>query len=660
MTTVLFVQLPPPRFVFEEPQSNIPLAAGFLSQALAGADSDSGEVEIFDPEIGDILADCGLVEAIVDRRPQILALTLYVWNVKRSLYLAAQVKRELPETRVLVGGPEVTPDNEWALNHPAVDAGIFGEGESRLTAVVEALLGGCDLRAIPSVFFKMGDRVRMNRRRADPWPLEKSGCPYCDGTLRPSADGTLFIETVRGCPFRCRYCYYHKAFDRMRPHSDASIDACLRFAYATDSPVREIYLMDPSFNVRPGFRTLLRRVAELREGKDVAVHTELRADLLTDDDVRLLKEAGLKTAEIGLQSVNPTALEIAGRSTDVERVERGARRLLDVGIDVTTGIILGLPGDTAEGFRATINRLKETGAYSVVQPFTLSVLPGTDFRRNAANLGITYDPRPPYHVKSVPSFSSDEFQPLLLEFESVFGVELDCIPAPSLVDSGDALIAKTDIAPYVSKWIVNPELRRAWASLLPHVIRAASDPFTFWFRGAQEDVAALEMLQAFVFANPHAVLQVVMEFTTPPSVAFLRGVIDTACDPSLYVNRVYTPLYGEGECVSPLITVVRGGRAPFGGDDSVREEWASYAATVWDLGSALPSDYADVKTPVLISRLWESVSDPDALFKDLHGIVDDRPEEILFRCGRLQEKWTRDVRGIEPSRRLSERILMTV
>lgn len=132
MIRILFVQLPTPRFSFQEPPTNIPLAAGFLMAALDQKGTRRFRIEVVETEVVDVLADSALANDIVRREPAILAMTLYVWNVERSLFLASNVKRRSPHTVVLVGGPEVTPDNAWVLKHPAVDLAVFGEGESRI------------------------------------------------------------------------------------------------------------------------------------------------------------------------------------------------------------------------------------------------------------------------------------------------------------------------------------------------------------------------------------------------------------------------------------------------------------------------------------------------------------------------------------------------
>jgi hypothetical protein len=143
MKSVLFVQLPPPRFSFEDAPTNIPLAAGFLLTSLQATRKTSFVAEVLDPDITDVFADQGLLSEILRHQSSVVAFTLYVWNVEKSLFLASNIKRHRPEIFILVGGPEVTPDNQWVLQHPAVDAGVFGEGESRVGELLEAgILGG--------------------------------------------------------------------------------------------------------------------------------------------------------------------------------------------------------------------------------------------------------------------------------------------------------------------------------------------------------------------------------------------------------------------------------------------------------------------------------------------------------------------------------------
>ncbi|MFH0822819.1 MAG: radical SAM protein [Pseudomonadota bacterium] len=664
MMRVLFIQLPPPRFSFEEPPVNIPLAAGFLIRALEAAGSRNITVDILEPRIVDVLGDKGLARKIVERSPDVLALSLYVWNVRRSLFLASAVKRCLPETRVLVGGPEVTPDNAWIQSHPAVDAGVFGEGESRIASVLDRLSDGkTSLAAIPGTFFRTSDGVRIDTSAPRPWNPEGCPYPYLDGRIGPSADGTIFVETVRGCPFRCRYCYYHKAYSTVRNHGDEAVRAILDFSYSPDSAVRDIYLMDPSFNARRGFEKILKIMAGGRSKKDIAVHTELRADLLTGADVELLREAGLKSAEVGLQTIGARPLRAAGRASDPEKVARGVHLLKDAGIRVTTGIILGLPEDSPQGFQRTMEWLKSRGAYSEVHPFVLSILPGTDFRSNAADLGLVYDPRPPYYVVSTPSFPRDAFQSALLECETAFDMEMDHIPPPSLVDRGPQVVTDLSRSAYISKWILSygPSSE---TEANPHQVAVQStDPFTIWFRRFSTGKARHAMgstIRALSESNPHTILHVVLESSPPLPGSFTDELIAAASDPGSYVNRAYSPLYGEGDVVSVNFWVI----LPWSDNEAEREgmraPWGEEASIVWDVGDELPEDINNAEGFCLVSRSSDSAGGGcEDLFTKLERLIEDGGNDPLFRDPGLQKAWAARKRGGTGAARFDEGILIT-
>jgi hypothetical protein len=597
------------------------------------------DVEIVESEIVDVLGDQGLLRRVLERRPAVVAMTLYVWNAGRSLFLAANIKRHLAGTKIVVGGPEVTPDNSWVMRHPAVDAGVFGEGESSLAQVLETLLREEDLNRVPGIFFREDGEPRITRGHALRWCLNTCVYPYLNGRIAPSRQGTVFLETVRGCPFRCRYCYYHKAFSGLRFHPRAAVEATLDFAYDSASTVREIYLMDPTFNARPGFRDLLRSMARRRAHKEVKLHTELRADLLSRDDATLFQDAGLASAEVGLQTIEPEALREAGRKGDPDKMARGVNFLKDAAVEVTTGVILGLPRDTPAGFRRTLDWLQKTQAYSVVHPFVLSVLPGTDFRASAERLGLRYDPRPPYYVRSTPSFPEDAFRTALLECESAFDMELDYIAPPSLVDSGPEVTTDPARSPYLSTWIVDLTRNDA-ARALPMVVARSTDPFVFWFRGRRDERRVLWLLRGFATANPYTCLHVVLEFPEIPGLRFFDRALEATAFPGHYVNRSFWPLYPDGEIVSVNFWIVH----PDPQDSLIREhleeEYLAVAGLIWDTRETDPDRLTQVNAPLLFSgEVQPREEHARVILRALQQTHGDHPEQILFRNAELDEAW---------------------
>ncbi len=85
------------------------------------------------------LGDRGLVAEILAAEPWMVGFTCYLWNIERTLWIAAELKRARPELLIIIGGPEVTADNEWVLAHPAVDYAAIGEGEQTFAELLEAL-----------------------------------------------------------------------------------------------------------------------------------------------------------------------------------------------------------------------------------------------------------------------------------------------------------------------------------------------------------------------------------------------------------------------------------------------------------------------------------------------------------------------------------------
>ncbi len=643
MASLLFVQLPPPRFSFSHPPVNIPLAAGFMAASLIHSKANVA-ASILEESLSSVYADKGLLEAVIQQRPDVLALTLYVWNAQRSLFLASKVKEVLPQVKIVVGGPEVTHDNKWVLHHPAVDAGVFGEGESRIQPVLELLFANTSRWDIAGTFYKEKDSVRLCNGLPGPWDLHACPYPYLLGIIGPSRSGTLFLETVRGCPFRCRYCYYHKAFGSMRRHPLAAVEQVIHWAYQTDSQVTELYLMDPSFNVSPHYRDVLALMAKLRKHKDIRAHTELRADLLDKEAPKLLSEAGVASVEVGLQSVNPKALSFAGRTGSIERIARGVENLKKDSIDVTTGIILGLPGDSPEDFQKTLQWLQKTGAYSVVHPFLLSVLPGTDFRTRAPQLGLAFDERPPYYVQATPQFTEDELRHAMLSCESTFDIELDHIDLPSLVDHAPDLVMHAHSAPYISKWIADPS-KKAWKANLENVLKKATDPFIIWFKGRNSCAAEDNMMRivsAFFEVNPHAFVHIIFEYPAPPRPLFLRRLATNVAQPSTYVNKSMQSWVRGVSAVSPSFIILAHDPLENSARETLITEYQDLATVVWDIGVPDDEIICRAMTPCLVSAAVKPGTPYGYhLIYGLRKYLGNSPEEVLFRDRRLHEFWLR-------------------
>ena len=127
---ILLVQLPIPPVGPGPIRGNVPLAAGYLKMFAErrGLDAEY-EIDILPTPLANTLGDRAVVAEILAAQPWMVGFTCYLWNIERTLWIAAELKRARPDLRIILGGPEVTANNAWVLAHPAVDYAVIGEGE---------------------------------------------------------------------------------------------------------------------------------------------------------------------------------------------------------------------------------------------------------------------------------------------------------------------------------------------------------------------------------------------------------------------------------------------------------------------------------------------------------------------------------------------------
>ena len=401
---VLLVQLPIPPPGPGAIEGNVPLAAAYLKLfARRQGLEELYDIELLSPTLADSLGDQALVEAILARQPWMVGFTCYVWNVERSLWIAGRLKQRRPGVKVLLGGPEITADNTSVLENPAVDYAVLGEGEAALVQL---------LAQQPESPLSLRERARVraggdaNSGRPHPLPLSQRergetvcpilqgpslenldaiSSPYVEGILDVADGGRMLLETARGCRFRCKYCYYPKGRKTQRFLSAEQI--LVNLNYAAEHGATEVVLLDPTLNQRRDFSEFLRLLDRGNAGRRLAFSGELRAEGIDPQTAGLLRAANFHEVEIGLQSVEPRTWALMGRPTNLAAFQRGAKALLAEGIEVQVDLILGLPGDTVDSVRRGIDFLHRTQAYSKVQVFNLSILPGTAFRRRSRATG---------------------------------------------------------------------------------------------------------------------------------------------------------------------------------------------------------------------------------------------------------------------------------
>ncbi len=655
--SILLLQLPIPQPGLEPAKGNVPLAAGYLKMyARRRGLEEFYNIDIFPPRLSNTLSDCGLVEEILARYPLLVGFSCYLWNIDRTLWIASRLKERRPDIRIIVGGPEVTADNAWVLQSPAIDFAAIGEGEQTFAELLAALrendlprapiaglyvsphatrrAGGVSplMGRVPATltiheFNSLKQPNDMQRIRGlmpparldvvrpeaaqfihnaepnspigqlplfrQPLPsLDEISSPYLEGILDAAEEQMLLLETIRGCIFKCKFCYYPKSYDDLYFVSKEKIIANLRHAH--ERGVKEVVLLDPTLNQARNFAEFVKLLAEQNPDHQWTYFGELRAEGINAEIARLLRDANFTEVEIGLQSIDPLAMELMDRKNNMKAFERGVKAIMDVGIKVKVDLIIGLPGDTPESVRRGMHYLRDTGLFTSMQVFNLAILPGTAFRQEAAMHQLEYQSRPPYYVLKTPTIDLPTMFQLMEEAEEIFETEFDAVPPPvektGVSGQGSAVSGLRSGSLTTSLTV---DLDAASRPALP-VAACRSQAFELNLQAVDfrkhRDVAC-GLVRQLLDDNPHSTLRIVLEPTGDPQhlTASVLQAIRATClkDPS-YLDRFYSMQLGRPKGAKQIVV-----RLPWSERDRVGFDWidglSPFASVVW-LGENLPKE----------------------------------------------------------------------
>ncbi len=605
--TIVLVQLPIPQPGMSPARGNVPLAAGYLKMHAQNAGlSDAYQIDILPTPLANTLSDVGLVDAICCHDPWMVGFTCYLWNIDRTLYVAKLLKQRRPDLRIIVGGPEITADNAWVLERSELDFAAIGEGEQTFVDLLNDLRSrDWPSRAIDGLWVSTKNGNRSGAGRFDlplvtspstptfrqPLPsLDPISSPYLCGILDAADEQMLLLETIRGCIFKCKFCYYPKSYDALYFVSQKKIEANL--AHARERGAKEVIILDPTLNQRREFDDFVKMLARNNPDGQFTYFGELRAEGITPETARLLRDANFTEVEIGLQSIDPLAMELMDRKNNMKAFERGVRAMMDAGISVKIDLIIGLPGDTPDSIRRGFEYVHGSGLYSDIQVFNLAILPGTAFRQEAQQLGLRFQPRPPYYVLETPTLQLDDFYELMAEAEDIFDAEFDAHGAPELIAPGRGANGLTrTVRVDLDDW---PD----GADPLPPA-QERSQAITLWVRSSQwkpHRAKLAQWIERLLADNPHSTLQIALEpksgvrEITP---AFLEALRRACFAETSYLDRFYSILPGRWAGAKRLVVLL-----PLSARDDVGERWgdqvAEFTTVAWMSGIPATIDPDDL------------------------------------------------------------------
>jgi len=360
-----------------------------------------------------IVAD--LADLIEDFAPDLVGFSALVWNHQRIIDLARIVRERVPDA-VLLAGCDNSP---WLIqSHPDLfDLAIVGEGEASFLRLVRLLVDApgasrAALAAAPRATLRGIPGVRLPR---DAFVLGKGSYGETSVADLPPhhAQGygvfvtdTMYLETLRGCPYHCTFCGIADASDRLRRLDPGVVER--EIAWAAERGLRSVLLCDSAINYKTSdVERLLRLVEKYFPHGGFEVDAQFNFDFYRPEQLPLFKALPVEHVTCGLQTTSPSALAKMERGFNRDRFERFVEAV-GAELPLRFDVILGLPGDTPEGFARTLEYLSQYPVELNVN--VMNVMPQTEAWRQRVAWGLQVHEADGWIIRETPTFPAAELR----------------------------------------------------------------------------------------------------------------------------------------------------------------------------------------------------------------------------------------------------------
>lgn len=325
------------------------------------------------------------------RDPAVAAFSLSMWNEQLNLTVAAEVKRRWPDCLIVVGGPQVPQHpQEYFGRYPFMDVAVRAEGEEPFAQVLLRNLGSREFGGIPSVSWRNGAEVIRNDVEAQqPKDLDMYPSPYIEGLFdeimaTSGMEMQAIIETNRGCPFPCAFCFWGQG-GLSRKYRFHSIDRMRReIEWCAKNRIRYVFNADSNFGMHKRDEEIAQILVNTKAQYGFPEKFRTCFGKNADDRIygiaKQLHAADMeKGITLALQSNNEQVLKnIRRQNIKLSAYRELQTRFNEANVPVYSELILGLPGETLETWKAGIDALLAAGLKNQLFVYLCQVYPNTE------------------------------------------------------------------------------------------------------------------------------------------------------------------------------------------------------------------------------------------------------------------------------------------
>jgi radical SAM superfamily enzyme YgiQ (UPF0313 family) len=411
-----------------------PLGLAFLGAALEEA---GAEVKIADFVVCPYSKDA-LESLIDDFKPHMAGITAVTMTFDNAIEVVKDIKQIDPSILTVMGGPHVSFCAEETLaRHPELDIVVVGEGDRTIAELADAVDNSLSLEAINGIVYRNGSDIIRTQPRQTMEDVNLLPLParHLLPLQRYRALGmAISMTTSRGCPFQCIFCVGRKMVgakvryrDPMKVVDEIEDLATLGF--------HQVNIADDLFTANK--KHCIAICDEMIKRKiNIKWTSFARVDTVSEDVLSKMKAAGCTAVSFGIESANKEILKTIKKGITTQQVADAVRACVKTGIDPHASFILGLPGETHETLKETLDfaeKMEDIGlsyGFHLLAPF-----PGTEVRDENENydLQILTNDWSQYHanraIVSTSSVDSKTLDDIVIDWETKFKADLDKIGA---------------------------------------------------------------------------------------------------------------------------------------------------------------------------------------------------------------------------------------
>jgi radical SAM superfamily enzyme YgiQ (UPF0313 family) len=315
--------------------------------------------------------------------PELIVIDTSTPSIKNDVEVATEIKNALPSIHInLVGThPSALPEEVLRMSE-GIDSVCRGEYEQTVFDLAKTLEADDTLMGVDGLSFKLEGKIINNRKRELLKDLDE--LPFVSGVYKRHLDvGDYFYASLRypqvtllsarGCPYNCSFC--NAPFkNSYRARSIENVVEELKYIQKEFPGVKEVMFEDETF---PANQKRTMDLCGLMQSESIKLKWSCNARVNTDrETLAKMKRAGCRLLCVGFESPTQTALDGVGKKTTKEKQEVFMKDARSAGLLVNGCFILGLPNDTKESIRETVNFAKKLNP-DTAQFYPLMVYPGT-------------------------------------------------------------------------------------------------------------------------------------------------------------------------------------------------------------------------------------------------------------------------------------------